>query len=651
MNHGLILRNRKRNSTFVNQKQHNENHKFLYYQMKKLRIVFSVITLIIIHSGWSVTQAGSFEFALITDLHIGQNETSVGDLKNSILTINNTPDINFVFVSGDLTEGGDRISLETTKQLLDKLNVPYFAVPGNHETKWSESGVIDFREIFGDDRFRFDHGDFVFLGFNSGPIIRMMDGHVGIQDILWLENELKAIDPHKNIVIITHYPLQNGDVDNWYEVTDLLRRYNVKAVLGGHYHSNKLTAYDGIPAFINRSNLRGKEKVGGYSVFNVTEDSILVSEQIIDKPARRWGGYALNKQYYTSDNSGYVRPDYKVNEQYPQVKVHWMSKTKAAVYSSPVVSDKKVFVGDDLGVLSCFALNDVKLLWQFAAKTRILGTPAVGKNVVVFGSTDRNIYGVNADNGELIWKIETGAAVIGAVTIENNRAFIGSSDHVFRCIDIKKGKVVWQYNEIAGYVETRPLIYDNKVIFGAWDSYMYALNKRNGKLEWKWNNGNARMHFSPAAVWPTAAHSKVFFSAPDRVLTALNAKSGKVVWRTKESMVRETIGLSADKKRIYSKTMQDSVVCFDAKLNQPTRLWSVNVGYGYDHAPSMPVENDNIVYGSTKNGLIFALDAFTGEVLWKHKIGNSLINTVLPLSKGKCVFTSAEGYVGVLVSE
>jgi outer membrane protein assembly factor BamB len=310
-----------------------------------------------------------------------------------------------------------------------------------------------------------------------------------------------------------------------------------------------------------------------------------------------------------------------------------------------------VFVGDDLGVLSCFALNDGKLLWQFAAKSRILGTPAVGKNVVVFGSTDHNVYGVKTDNGELIWKIETGAAVIGAVTIENNLAFIGSSDHVFRCIDIKKGRVVWQYNEIAGYVETRPLIYDNKVIFGAWDSYMYALNKRNGKLEWKWNNGNARMHFSPAAVWPTAAHSKVFFSAPDRVLTALNAKSGKVVWRTKESMVRETIGLSADKKRIYSKTMQDSVVCFDAKLNQPTRLWSVNVGYGYDHAPSMPVENDNIVYGSTKNGLIFALDAFTGEVLWKHKIGNSLINTLLPLDKGNCVFTSAEGYVGVLLSE
>ncbi|MEA4936580.1 MAG: PQQ-binding-like beta-propeller repeat protein [Paludibacter sp.] len=619
--------------------------------MRELRTVLMIIIFFALQWSWSFVLAKTFEFALVTDLHIGQNETSVDDLKNSILTINNTPEVNFVFVSGDLTEGGDRESLLKTKQMLDELKVPYFAVPGNHETKWSESGVMDFREIFGNDRFRFDYENFVFLGFNSGPVIRMMDGHVGIQDILWLETELKSIESHKNIIIIMHYPLQNGDVDNWYELTDLLRRYNVKAILGGHYHTNRLTDYDGIPAFINRSNLRGKEVAGGFSVYSVNEDSILVSEQIIGKFARRWGGYSLQQKYYTEDASGYFRPDYSVNEQFLKVRELWMIKNNGAVYSSPVVSGNKVYVGDDLGVLSCYTLNEGKLLWQYAAKSCILGTPAASKKVLVFGSTDRYIYGVNAETGKLIWKLKTDASVIGAVTIENDRAYVGGSDHVFRCIDIKKGKVIWQYNEVTGYVETKPLLYDDKVVFGAWDSYMYALNKRSGRLLWKWNNGNERMHFSPAAVWPVAAHGKIFFTAPDRVMTALNADNGSVLWRTKESMVRETIGLSVDKKRIYSKTMQDSVVCYSTTTDTPRRIWSVNVAYGYDHAPSMPVEKQNIVYGSTKNGLIFALDALTGKVLWKHKVGNSLINTVSPLGDGRCVFTSAEGYVGVLRSE
>ena len=620
------------------------------HMKKTIRIIHAIPLLISFFC--CQMKAADFKFATITDTHISSNNMlAAEDLELSINSINNNSDIKFVFVSGDLTENGSRASLNEVKHLLDKLNVPYFAVPGNHETKWSESGATDFRKIFGNDRFKFKYNDFVFLGFNSGPIIRMMDGHVGIQDIIWLKNELDNLNEDDNIIIVTHYPMQAGDVDNWYEVTDLLRQYNVKAILGGHHHKNALTNYDGIPAIINRSNLRAKNDRGGYSIYTITEDSIIVSEQIIDQPTRKWGGYSLKEQYYGVDNTGYERPDYAVNQQYQKVTENWKVKNNGAIYSSPVLYEDRIYVGDDLGVLSCYSLKEGQLLWQFQSESRILGTPAVDKNIVVFGSADCGIYGVNAKNGDFIWKVETEEAVIGAVTIESGYAYIGGSDGHFRCINIKSGKLKWSYSEVNGYIETCPLIYDNKVIFGAWDSYLYALNKKNGKLAWKWNNGNARMHFSPAAVWPVGANGKVFFSAPDRALTALNTSNGEVIWRTKESMVRETIGLSEDKKRIYSKTMQDSVVCYSATGDVPEKIWATNVGYGYDHAPTMPIEKEGVVFGSTKNGIIFALNAFTGEVLWKHKIGNSLVNTILPLSANECIFTSADGYIGILKHE
>ncbi len=53
-----------------------------------------------------------------------------------------------------------------------------------------------------------------------------------------------------------HYPLLKGDVDNWYEVTDLLRHYNVRLCIGGHYHSMCNHSYDGIPGVLLRSNIR-----------------------------------------------------------------------------------------------------------------------------------------------------------------------------------------------------------------------------------------------------------------------------------------------------------------------------------------------------------------------------------------------------------
>lgn len=137
------------------------------------------------------------------------------------------------------------------------------------------------------------------------------------------------------------------------------------------------------------------------------------------------------------------------------------------------------------------------------------------------------------------------------------------------------------------------------------------------------------MHFSPAAVWPVAANGKVFITDPQRAMTAIDLATGETIWRTYQSTVRETIGLSADKKRVYSKTMNDSIVCYSTQGDKPHQLWSSNVGFGYEHAPSMQVEKDGVMFGSTKGGLIFALEPLTGKVLWKYKIGNSLL---IPLS-------------------
>lgn len=614
--------------------------------MKK--VAFYSIIIVFLQLNFSSLNAQDITFGLLTDIHISKNTTALQDLKNSVISINKNSDIKFVIVSGDITEEGNRLAMEQAKSELDQLNVKYYITSGNHETKWSESGVTDFGHVFGSDRFEFQQEDYIFLGFNSGPIIRMMDGHVGKQDLIWLKTKLDSIGKEKPIIIVTHYPLRTGDVDNWYQVTDILRNYNVKVILGGHYHKNQQTSYDGIPAFINRSNLRNKEEVGGYSVYEITPDSILVSEQVIDQKPIRWGGFSLTEQYYTSDISGYERPDYSINQEYPDVKEIWATHIDGAIYSSPTVTDGSVFVGDDLGNMLCFSLETGKQIWSFSTGNRILGTPAVKNGIVVFGSTDHCIYGLDASSGKLKWMYQTEKSVMGGAVIEENIAYIGGSDNRFYAIDIETGNPKWIFDGVKGYIETVPLIYKNTICFGAWDNNMYALDKKTGELKWKWDGDLTRMHFSPAAVWPVASDNKIFFTAPDRVITAVDTNSGKTVWRTNESMVRETIGLSEDKTRLYSKTMQDSVVCYSAIGNEPKRLWITNVGYGYDHAPSMPLEKDGVVFGSTKNGIIFSLNGKTGELLWIHKTGNSLINTVIPLNAKECIFTSAEGIIGKL---
>lgn len=596
----------------------------------------------------------AFRFAQLTDIHLSpSNPNPTEDLLRSIAQINATDSIDFVLVTGDITEEGDRATMEKVKSCLDLLKVKYYVALGNHETKWSDSGCTAFGEIFGGERFDFEHKGFLFLGFNSGPLMRMAYGHVVPQDIRWMTermNQYNTGDPQQNkpVILVTHYPMIEGDVDNWYEVTDAVRPYNIRLFIGGHYHRNRDLRYDGIPGVLMRSNLRDKDGKPGYGIYEITKDSIRVYTQRIGEPKKQWAGFSLTESYYERNGKAEKYPDFSVNKEYPQVKEQWITKTGVGIYCSPAVEKDKVFIGDDMGYLTAYALKDGKALWRFQSGKRIVGTPAVSEGIVVFGSADCKIYGLNAQNGNLLWTVETSEPVLGAVTIDNGTAYIGASDHTFRAINTCNGEIKWTFTGVKGYIETKPLVTDSKVIFGAWDNTLYALNKADGRELWKWTGGLTRMHFSPAAVWPVAAEGKVFITDPQRAMTAIEIETGNTVWRTFQSMVRETIGLSEDGERIYSKTMNDSIVCYSTKGRHPHELWASNVGFGYEHAPSMQVEKDGIVFGSTKEGLIFALEAKTGKVLWKHKIGNSLISTVVPLSGNRILFTATGGEVGLL---
>lgn len=587
-----------------------------------------------------------FSFALLTDTHISSsNPHPMEDLQRSIADINQNPAIEFVVVTGDLTENGDLASIQAIKNALDQLNVPYYAASGNHETTWSESGVMDFSRVFGDSRFAFSHNGMYFIGFNSGPVIRMADGHVAPQDIAWLKQNLDSVSAAGDapIFVFTHYPLRNGDVDNWYDVTDVLRQHNVQCIMGGHYHRNLLFDCDGIADVLNRSNLRDKDGVNGYSIISIS-DSIRFYEKRIEENAQHWLTLPFGKKEYGPSNEE-LRPNFDVNREYANVKRVWHKALKGGIYSTPVSDGKNLFIGDDIGCMYSLNLKSGKINWTSNTGMRIVGSPAVSEGVVVFGSANYNIYGLDAKTGKELWHISTKQAVMGAATIENGIAYIGGGDGRMFAIDIHTGKIKWSFDELKNYVLTRPLVYNQKLYFGTWDTHFYALNIADGSLAWKWNNGNGNPKLSPASVWPVAANGKIFITAPDRYFTCLDSETGEQVWRTKEYKVRETVGLSEDGKTVYSKCMWDTIVAMDATSEEPITRWATHAGFGYEHNPAMPLEKDGTLWVSTKNGLLLGMDVQTGEVMWRHKIGNSILNTPLPLSRTECIFTSSEGTI------
>lgn len=594
----------------------------------------------------------NFKFAQLTDIHISSEATKL-NLQQSIDQINADNSVDFILITGDLTDNGDNASLEWISKELAKLNKPYYVLPGNHETTWTESGLETFKRLFGDDRFSFEHKGVFFVGFNTGPFVRMAYGHVAPQDLSWMGQEIRTKAMGKKVIVVTHYPLMEGDVDNWYQATDSIRQYSPVCMIGGHYHQNLYHRYDGIPAVLTRSNLKDKTGKAGYSEFVVSQDSLLVYEHKIGESPCQWAGFSMTRQEFDPKAKADKYPDYSINRKYDHVQELWRKDSGISIYSSPAVDGKYAYIGNNEGTVTCYRLADGKEMWTTPLGGKIVGNPAVIGNNVVMGSTDHNIYALNKRTGCLSWKVATSEAQMGSVASAKGIAYIGGSDHKMRAINARTGEVIWTYNGVEGYVVTLPLLIAGKVIFGAWDNTVYALDQKTGQLEWRWTHRKGSMHYSAAGVWPVSDGKAVYVVDPERAMTAIDLKTGQELWRTKEwqgraSKVRESLGMSKDRKRLYAKTMQDSILCYEANPVKPVEVWGCNAGFGYEHATTMLPERDGIVYSSTKDGLVIAIEGKTGRLLWEHKVGNSFINTVVPVGKGAVLMTETSGEIALL---
>lgn len=611
--------------------------------MKK--IILSL--LIIIFSYTSFSQIKPFRFAFLSDTHIGSPDGKAEeDLRRTVNDINNRNDIDFVVITGDITELGTNEELPRAKKLFDSLKVKYYIIPGNHDDGWSESGGMSFISTFGNDRFVFDHNGIRFIACASGPYVRMSDGHIPRDAMTWMKNILDTTSATMPVIFLNHYPMDN-QMDNWYEVIDMFKKKNTILFLCGHGHADKAFNFEDIPGVMGRSNLRAKQAEGGYNLVDVRTDSILFTERKpVSGDMKKWTGVKVEQHHYDLTKK-FTRPDQSINDKYPQVKAKWKFSSDANVISTPAIINDLVVFGNQQGTIAALSLKAGKQKWTFKTSGSIYSSPAVYQNKIVFGSADGYVYCIN-DNGKELWKVRTGAAVLGCAAIENNVVYIGGSDHLFRAIDLQTGKEIWKFSGLNGPVVSTPVIYKDDVVFGAWDTYLYSLNKNTGKLNWKWSNGSSVRNYSPAACVPVIKDDIIYIVAPDRYLSAIDAITGQTLWRTNESTVRESIGTSEDGNFIYGKTMNDTLAVFRTGRQLQPAAWKLNVGYGYEHTPSRLIEKNGIIFLGTRNGVVYAIDKEQKKVAWAYKIDNSMVNTLNVINKKNIIASTMNGKVVLL---
>lgn len=574
--------------------------------MKKILLAFYIIFLF---AGTSPAQ--NFKFGWITDLHIG-SPGAESDLENVVHNINGRQDIKFVVVTGDIGEKGRNSELQNAKKILDSLNVKYYIIPGNHDTKWSESGCAEFNHLWGNDKFAFEYDSVKNIGLNSGIPWRGGGGHVSPEDLRWLDSVVTGTPLTEKILFYVHHPLDE-DIDNWFKVTNILRQRNVKAVLVGHGHANKLMNFNGIPGAMSRSSLNKGKKSWGYTLAEMKPDSIIFYEVNKDSIPEFWGALPEDSLSIPDIDSVQFINYTESGKDNGQIKADtiWSKDLGETLSASLLPADGKIFAATVNGNVFCFD-SAGRQLWEYKSGERIFSRPAYYNGTVVIATMIGDIIELDAGSGRVLQSIGLGVPLTSQlITIGVNYngepaegVVVGTSKGDMYCYDLNTLEMIWENHSAKGMIETRPLAVKDRIIYGSWDGHLYCIAKSTGLLNWKWTENN-NFYYSPAACWPVSDGKNVYVCTPDKHVSSIDLLLGTTNWR-KDYGSWESIGIDSTRTKLFIKGIKDEFSVISAKNGKNVK--KVKVEYGLDTMPVDPIEwRGNILFGS-KNGTVYLID-------------------------------------------
>lgn len=240
--------------------------------------------------------------------------------------------------------------------------------------------------------------------------------------------------------------------------------------------------------------------------------------------------------------------------------------------------------------------------------------------------------------GGLAWRVQTGGAIRSTPVVAGGRLFIGSLDGHVYAFDPRTGRELWRFRAAAA-VDGSPAVRGGTVYVTDHASTLYALDAAAGGLRWTvrtgpdlpfpWGFESGDLYASS----PTIADGRVYFGAGDGRVYAVDAETGAVEWRARTGgRVRSTPAVNGG--RVYVGSADGVVYALDAASGAPvwrhetegTGLDSGDFGYDRRTIQSSPAVSGGRLFVGARDGHLYALDAATGERLWRSPERISWVN-------------------------
>lgn len=319
------------------------------------------------------------------------------------------------------------------------------------------------------------------------------------------------------------------------------------------------------------------------------------------------------------------------------LRASWTAVTGGAISSSPAVSGSTLYVGNNKGYLTALDLQTGQAIWTKHLSNALMSQPLLYEGLVIVGEGDEQSQG----------------SAPGTV-------YVGTGPSAIVALDEKTGEVKWRH-AVSGSAMPTGVIVDGLFIEHNGAGWLTALDARTGKIRYARN-----MHSiaSMTGALPVGENAVVTTGVLDNMVEAFRASDGATIWHTTFAPQGSGHGdcppvtdgnlllcnyVMPVPPATYTQVDTPAVAhAYALDVRNGKKVWDVALESGklpWRNEGAIPMLMDGVVYfGSALAPYMHALDAKTGQTLWRTKV-NAPVKGGLVSTNGRIYFGDLKGYL------
>ena len=341
------------------------------------------------------------------------------------------------------------------------------------------------------------------------------------------------------------------------------------------------------------------------------------------------------------------------------ISLAWTTQTDGSINHPPLIVGGVLILAPSGAPLLALDLETGAAKWTFAPPEGVWDRAYAsdGKRVFV-GVKNGSLAALDVSNGKVIWQKDLGINVqvpplVREGIVYASTAFVGpelkpdvNGRAKLFALDAKTGEELWVF-ESDNYILQTPTVngdalylggnfYDPTPIDEGGHTRLYALDLATSSPLWNYESEDG----FPKRLYAT--DETLVFVAYQDFMNGVDIETGELRWRFDTGNWTPSFLGAGDV--VYFSSANTQVFALDANTGES--IWQFNIPEGtFNYLLDAPVLLDGKLYFLTQQGDFFALDASNGQLLWQAATEASAARTSPAIGNGWLVIGDIEGRV------